>query len=124
MRLFRIALVAAIALIAPAGAWTPAESASFFVANPEFRVTWEAAQTKRGQPIIQGYVYNTSTSAASDIRVRIESLDAEGRTIAETVAPLFGDTQPGGRSYFELPVRTPGVSYRVTVVSFRVLRGA
>ena len=122
MRMLRIVLVALTTVLAAGGALAPAPAANFFAPDARFAVKWEAGQSKRGVPIVSGYVTNNTSTAATDVRVRIESLDANGQAIGETITRLFGEVQAGGRSYFEAPIRTPGASYRVSVVSFSYIR--
>ena len=122
MRTLRLALIV-LTLVAPAGgALAPAQAANFFAPDPRFAVQWEAGQTKRGAPIVSGYVINNTGTAATDVRVRVEVFDANGQYLGDTVLRLFGDVQAGDRSYFEAPLRTPGASYRVAVVSFSFIR--
>jgi hypothetical protein len=120
--MLRIALVALTTLLAAGGALAPVHAANFFAPDARFQVKWEAGQSRRGAPIVSGYVYNNTGTATTDVRLRVEILDANGQPIGETVFRLFGELQAGDRSYFEAPIRTPGASYRVSVVSFTFIR--
>lgn len=122
MRRLRIALVALTTLLAAGGALAPVQAANFFAPDARFHVKWEAGQSRRGTPIVSGYVTNNTGTAATDVRLRIEVLDANGQPIGETVYRLFGELPPGDRSYFEAPIRTAGASYRLNVVSFTFIR--
>lgn len=122
MRMLRLALVALTLLLPAAGVLAPAQAANFFAPDARFAVKWEAGQSKRGAPLVSGYVTNNTGTAATDVRLRIEVLDANGQVIGEIVQRLFGEIQAGDRSYFEAPVRTAGASYRISVVSFSYIR--
>jgi hypothetical protein len=82
-------------------------------------IDWEAGQTRKGQPVIRGYVINDYGRPASDVRVLVEVLDAAGQPIERQAGFVFG-TVPGngGRSYFEVPLRTAGAGYRVTITAY------
>ena len=122
MRKLRIALVALTTLLVAGGALAPVQAANFFAPDARFAVKWEGGQSKRGAPIVSGYVTNNTGTAATDVRLRIEILDPNGQVIGETVFRLFGELQAGDRSYLEAPIRTPGASYRISVVSFTFIR--
>ena len=119
VRTLRLALVALTLTLA---AGLPAQAANFYAVDARFPVEVQGGQTKRGAPIVTGYVFNKSSNTATDVRVRIETLDANGQPVAETLYRLFGEVQAGDRSYFEAPIRTPGASYRATVVSYSFVR--
>jgi hypothetical protein len=122
VRTLRLALVALLPLLPVAGALAPAHAANFFAPDARFAVKWEPGQSKRGAPLVWGYVTNNTSTAATDVRLRVEVLDASGQVVGEIVTRLPGEVHAGGRSYFEVPVRAPGASYRISVVSFSYIR--
>ena len=81
------------------------------------RLDWEAG-TRRGRPVIQGYVYNDYLRAASNVRLLVEVLDASGAVTARTFGFVLGVVPFNDRSYFEVPLKTPGASYRVSITAF------
>jgi type 1 fimbria pilin len=83
-----------------------------------FQVTWETAQTKKGSPLIAGYVQNTRGGGAANVRVRVETLDSQGQVIATATALAPGYVGGFSRTYFEVPLEKTGVGYRVSVASF------
>ena len=54
---------------------------------------------------------------ASNVRLRVDSLDAAGKPIASTDA-YVPDVPAGGRVYFEAPVKERAPRYRVTITSW------
>lgn len=87
-----------------------------------FRVESESGHTRKGAPTVSGYIYNKYGSAAVDVRVLVETLDASGQTVDRKLYPLFGSVPGDGRAYFEFKV-PPAAGYRVRVASWNWLRG-
>jgi hypothetical protein len=85
--------------------------------DARIRLDWEVG-TRYGRPVIQGYVYNDSIRAASNVQVLVETLDASGAVIARDVGFVRGAVAVNDRTYFEVPIKTPGASYRVSVTGF------
>ena len=83
-----------------------------------FQVEWQKVQTTKGAPLIAGYVQNTRGGGVVNVRLNVETLDAQEQVIgtATTLAPGY----LGGfsRTYFEVPLETAGIGYRVSVASF------
>ena len=95
---------------------SPDLSATF--SDGRFQVTWETAQTKKGSPLIAGYVQNTRPNGAANIRLQVDTLDAQGQVIATATALAPGYVGGFSRTYFEVPVEKTGIGYRVSVVSW------
>jgi hypothetical protein len=85
--------------------------------DARLRLDWEVG-TRHGRPVIQGYVYNDSLRAVSNVQVLVEPLDASGAVIARDVGFVRGAVAFNDRTYFEVPIKTPGASYRVSVTGF------
>lgn len=85
------------------------------------RLDWEVG-TRHGRPVIQGYVYNDYGSAASNVRLLVETLDASGAVIARGVGFVRGVVAFNDRVYFEVPLKA-GASYRVSVTGLDWMRG-
>ena len=94
----------------------PDISATF--SDGRFQVTWETAQTKKGSPLIAGYVQNTRPNGAANIRVQVETLDAQGQVIATASALVPGYVGGFSRTSFEVPLEKTGIGYRVTILSW------
>jgi hypothetical protein len=85
--------------------------------DSRIRLDWEVG-TRFGRPVIQGYVYNDYLRAASNVLLLVETLDASGAVIARGVGFVRGLVHFNDRAYFEVPLKMPGASYRVSVTGF------
>ena len=113
-----LAATVVLALASPLRPLSPATALSATASvDPRLRLDWEAG-TRRGRPVVQGYVYNDSLRAANNVRLLVEVLDASGAVTARTVGFVFGVVPFNDRTYFEVPLKTPGASYRVSVTGF------
>ena len=86
--------------------------------DARIRLDWEVGTTRGGRPVIQGYVYNDYGRPASDVQLLVETLDASGAVIGRTVGFVRGVVQLNDRTYFEVPIKVTGASYRVSVTGF------
>ncbi len=113
-------LLATMALLA-LGPASPVREASALSAassiDPRIRLDWEVGAGRAGRPVIRGYVYNDYGRPASDVHLLVETLDASGAVIARNIGFVRGVVQLNDRSYFEVPLKVSGVSYRVSVTS-------
>ncbi len=118
--LLRRLLIASITIFALA-AFHPARPAAALSAtssvDARLRLDWEAG-TRHGRPVIQGYVYNDYLRPASNVRLLVEVLDASGAVTARQVGFVFGVVPFNDRTYFEVPLKTAGASYRVSITAF------
>jgi hypothetical protein len=85
--------------------------------DPRIRLDWEVGTGRAGRPVIQGYVYNDYGRPASDVHLLVETLDGSGAVIARNIGFVRGVVHLYDRSYFEVPLKVSGVSYRVSVTS-------
>ena len=92
--------------------------------DPRIRLEWEAGTTREGKPVIQGHVLNDHSWAAANVRLLVETFDSSGAVVARTPGFVHGGVQFGDRAYFEVPLRKPGASYRVTVTAAEFRSGA
>ena len=86
--------------------------------DSRLRLDWEVGTKRSGKPVIQGYLYNDYGRPAADVHLLVETLDASGAVTARTIGFVVGTIQFNDRVYFEVPLKTSGASYRVTVTSF------
>jgi len=86
--------------------------------DSRLRLDWEIGQTRSGQPLISGYIYNDYGRAANNVRFLVETLDPSGRIIDRTLGFVPGSVPVFGRRYFDVPLKRPGASYRITVTAF------
>lgn len=118
MRKFRQALALAAAVAVGMAAQHGLASAQYFGASA-LRVESEPAQTKRGRPVVRGYVYNLSPYNVTNVRLGVEALDAGSVPVGPvTTGWVNGDISTNERRYFEVPLERAAAGYRVTVQSF------
>ena len=109
----------AILALGPIGRPAPAAAVSAPSGiDARIRLDWEVGTKRGGKPVIQGYVYNDHGRPATDVHLLVETLDASGAVTARTIGFVVGAIQFNDRVYFEVPLKAPGASYRVTVTSF------
>jgi hypothetical protein len=113
-------LLATLGLLA-LGPASPVREASALSAassiDPRIRLDWEVGAGRAGRPVVRGYVYNDYGRPASDVHLLVETLDGSGAVIARNIGFVRGVVQLYDRSYFEVPLKLSGVSYRVSVTS-------
>lgn len=112
------AMVATVALVSawpvvPAGALPATQSV-----DVRLRLDWQAGTSRGGKPVIAGYVYNDYVRSAGDVRLLVEAVDASGGTVSRDVGFVPGVVPLRDRAYFEVPVRHPGATYRVSIVAY------
>ena len=83
-----------------------------------FQVEWQTTQTAKGAPLIAGHVQNTRGGGVANVRMKVETLNAQGQVIGSATALAPGYVGGFSRTYFEVPLEKTGVGYRVSVASF------
>jgi hypothetical protein len=112
-------VMAAVLASGPIGGPAPAAAVSVPSGiDARLRLDWEAGTRRGGRPVIQGYVYNDHGRPAADVHLLVETLDAAGAVVARSIGFVRGVVHFNDRVYFEVPLKTAGASYRVTVTSF------
>jgi hypothetical protein len=91
-------------------------AASF--SDSRFQVEWETAQTKKGSPLIAGYVQNSRGGGVANVRIRVDTLDAQGQVTGTATALAPGYVGGFSRTYFEVPIEKTGIGYRVSIISW------
>ncbi|HKA59997.1 MAG TPA: hypothetical protein VKD28_15355 [Gemmatimonadales bacterium] len=86
-------------------------------AQAPFRFELDQTNGPRGLGV-EGYVYNGLPSRITNVRLRVDSVDAKGTVTASTSGWVVGDVKAGGRGYFYVAVSSPATTYRATVQSF------
>jgi hypothetical protein len=114
--LFATMLILPVGVLSPSGP-AVALSATSSV-DSRIRLDWEVGTGHGGRSVIQGWAYNDYRRAAKDVRLLVETLDSSGNVIARDIGFVRGTVQFDGRTYFEVPLKTTGTSYRVSVVGF------
>lgn len=92
--------------------------------DSRIRLDWEAGTSRRGRPVIQGYVLNDYGRSAANVLLLVETLDGSGAVVARTSGFVHGLVQFNDRAYFEVPLKAAGASYRVTVTAAEWRSGA
>ena len=85
---------------------------------------WQATQDKKGRPLIAGRMITYGgMSGYCDTRLLVETLDADGRVVAQRVGFVPGYVGGFDNVYFEEPIRGPGSAYRVSIGSWNKCGG-
>jgi hypothetical protein len=108
-RWIALSLVAARLLLADTGAWAQ----SFGAVDPSVKVEWQV--DAKSHPIVWGYIYNQRPRPATRVRILIEQLDGEGKSVSSQTVWVPRALPPFGREYFEERVPTADATYRVSV---------
>jgi len=91
------------------------------VTEQYFRVDAEPALTRKGRPVLRGYVHNRSAFHVDRVRLRVDAAGTEGASTAPlAMGWVNGEIEVNGRRYFEVAVPRADVAYRVSVESFEV----
>src|SRR5262245_58046714 len=123
MRGIRIpASIVAGLMVVPALASTLAWGEGFVDSSGPFHVTW-GPRSSASRPSIEGYVYNDTFYWADNVRLRIEGLDAQQRTIGERYVWAPANIPPSNRIYFTADNVPGAASYRVSVSSYDLRTG-
>ena len=83
-----------------------------------FRAELQVVQSKKGVPVVWGYLYNDGKGGVANPRLLVETLDAQGQVIGQAQGQALGNMVARDRLYFEVPIQTTGASYRVRVLSW------
>jgi|SRR5215468_3153776 len=83
-----------------------------------FDIEWEPDVVGGRDPALQGFIHNRSHLRVSNVRLRVDALDAGARVIGQSFGWVFGDIPAGGRGYFVVLIGPPGTAYRVSVDSY------
>jgi hypothetical protein len=108
-----VLILADVGRTPPAGALSATSSV-----DSRLRLDWEVGSRRGGRPVIQGYVYNDYLRAAVEVRLQVETLDASGTVTSRQLGFVPGIIPLRDRAYFEVPVKTAGASYRVSITAF------
>ena len=91
-------------------------------AQTPFRFELAQADGPRGLGVA-GYVYNGLPWRITNVRLRVDSVDADGTVTASASGWVTGDVKAGGQGYFYVPVSSAAKTYRATVQSFDKVAG-
>lgn len=108
-----ILALAGVGPAAPAGALSATSTV-----DSRLRLDWEVGARHGGRPVIQGYLYNDYLRSAAEVHLLVETVDASGAVTARQVGFVRGVIPFKDRAYFEVPIKTAGASYRVSITAF------
>jgi len=92
--------------------------------DDRLRLEWQAEASRNGRAVISGYLYNDYKRPATKIVLLVESQDAQGQVISRAIG-FVPDTVPAwSRGYFEIPLKSTGATYRISVTSFEWYSGS
>lgn len=114
MRLVALTLTLLVISLAAAGAKAQVAAP----AGASFRTEAEPDQLGRRGPAIVGWLYNDHEFAISNVRLRVDVLDAGGQPVAAGEGWVYGNVPARGRAYFFVSVPRYANGYRVTVLRF------
>jgi hypothetical protein len=85
--------------------------------DPRLRIEWQKGTTKKGKPLVSGYVFNSYGMTAGNIRIMVEGLDPAGTVVHKDVRWVLGTVANDDRLYFEVTV-PEAASYRVRLLAW------
>jgi hypothetical protein len=83
----------------------------------QFRFEFKETEGRRGLGV-EGWAYNGLNWRVTDVRLRVDCVNANGNVAASAAGWVLGDVLPGGRGYFFVPISSRAATYRVSVDSF------
>jgi hypothetical protein len=112
-------MVLVLAMIATTIGTAAAARAQSPIASDQSAFGFELQQTTGPRGLaVEGYVHNALPWRITNVRLRVESVDANGALTAAASGWVLGDVPAGGRGYFYVPVSTPATTYRASVQAF------
>src|SRR5262249_12319798 len=87
-----------------------------------FHVTWQSERDGT-VPGVEGQIVNGLPVRVTDVRVRIEGIDGNGRPVGARVVWALGDIDPGAGTSFRTAAMPGAVDYRVKVLSYDAVSG-
>lgn len=87
-------------------------------AGASFRTEAEPDLFGRRGPAIAGWLYNDHHFAVTNVRVRVDVVDADGQTLGSGEGWVYGNVPARGRAYFFVVVPRYAAAYRFQVVRF------
>jgi hypothetical protein len=99
----------------------PATHTALAFEERAFSFQMEQTQGPRGVGV-QGYVHNTLPWRITNVRVQVDSIDANATLVASASGWVLGDVAAGSHAYFYVPVSEPAAMYRARVQAFDKVR--
>ena len=121
MQRIKLWLLVMMVILALASVYPPAPAGALgatSTVDSRLRLDWEVGVRNGGRPVIQGYLYNDYLRSAAEVHLLVESVDSSGAVTARQIGFVRGVIPFKDRAYFEVPIKTVGVSYRVSITAF------
>jgi hypothetical protein len=67
---------------------------------------------------VEGYVYNALPWRITNVRLQVDSIDANGALVASASGRVLGDLAAGGRGCFYVRISVQAATYRPSVQIF------
>ena len=96
---------------------TPRAETALASDESPFGFQYEETHSHRGVGV-EGYVSNALPWRITNVRLQVDSLDANGSLIASSSGWVVGDVPARGRGYFYVSVSAPAATYRPSVQTF------
>jgi hypothetical protein len=113
----RVLLLVVMTMITSAGSVVAQAQTATADAQTPFQFELAQSYGPRGLGV-EGYVHNSLPWRITNVRLRVDTIDASGTVTASTLGWVLGDVKAGGRGYFYVPVWSAANAYRATVLSF------
>ena len=108
-----------LAMMATTIGTATAPSAQPAIAGDQAPFTFQFERTASFRGVaIEGWVTSTLPWRITNVRVQIDSVDANGALLASASGWVLGDVAGGGRGYFFVPISAQAATYRATVQRF------
>jgi hypothetical protein len=120
MRARRASMVVAVALLLVGAGAAPAPTQTLYASETTdryFRVEFDVTRNRKGNPAVEGYLYNDAHQTAQRVRLQVQRVDASGGVVGTSAFWVIGDVPMGSRAYFSTSV-AEAASYRIQVLSF------
>jgi hypothetical protein len=118
----RLVLLVTIAAMLGTATAASAQTAALTGDESSFHFQFEQSKSARGLGV-EGYVYNALPWRITNVRLQVDSIDANGTPVASASGWVLGDVAAGGRGYFYVPISTQAATYRPSVQTFdKVMR--
>ena len=111
--------VAMFAMLLPGG--MTARAQEHRVDNEKIQVQIERRDNNGTRRFVSGYVKNQSDYRITNVRLRVDVVDANGQPLEPAFGWVYGDVRAGGEAPFRVVIPTQGTTVGVKVLSFHLV---
>lgn len=83
----------------------------------QFRFEFQQTESHRGLGV-EGWIYNGLPWRITNVRLKVDCVDANGTVTASSAGWVIGDVPAAGSGYFYITISSRADSYRVSVPSY------